>query len=134
MVSLEFMKSCVTVNWCVVAISLSIVCYCIDCVQIQMKNPEDAKYLENTISANDMRAFIFEDDDDLRQFDEIMRKDLKLKVNVLNMIRDCTSESFKPQFPIENYRLLIALNFTLFQQPVFRVRVLHGLLTVILCC
>ncbi|KAK7492679.1 hypothetical protein BaRGS_00016158 [Batillaria attramentaria] len=69
---------------------------------LNMKNPADAKYVETHISERDMRAFVFEDPDDLDKFMEIMQEQ-RLKVNTVKVPPQPLS-SFKPKYPIDHIR------------------------------
>lgn len=68
-----------------------------------MKNPNNAKYFENHIPINDLRAFICENPDDLDLFLTIVRDQQKLKVNAVK-VPDQPLSSFKPRYPIETIR------------------------------
>ncbi|XP_070794733.1 structural maintenance of chromosomes protein 5 isoform X1 [Pituophis catenifer annectens] len=69
-------------------------------LSINMKDNKHAKYVENHISANDMKAFVFELKEDMEIFLKEMRDNRKLRVNAV-----CApSESFaekRPSKPIE---------------------------------
>uniref|UniRef100_A0A670ZYQ5 Structural maintenance of chromosomes protein 5 n=1 Tax=Pseudonaja textilis TaxID=8673 RepID=A0A670ZYQ5_PSETE len=69
-------------------------------LSINMKDNKHAKYVENHISANDMKAFVFEMKEDMELFLKEMRDNCKLRVNAV-----CApSESFaekRPPKPIE---------------------------------
>uniref|UniRef100_A0A8C6YIE8 Structural maintenance of chromosomes protein 5 n=1 Tax=Naja naja TaxID=35670 RepID=A0A8C6YIE8_NAJNA len=69
-------------------------------LSINMKDNKHAKYVENHISANDMKAFVFEMKEDMELFLKEMRDNNKLRVNAV-----CApSESFaekRPPKPIE---------------------------------
>ncbi|KAG8130631.1 hypothetical protein E2320_017235 [Naja naja] len=72
-------------------------------LSINMKDNKHAKYVENHISANDMKAFVFEMKEDMELFLKEMRDNNKLRVNAV-----CApSESFaekRPPKPIEELR------------------------------
>ncbi|KAK9408195.1 structural maintenance of chromosomes protein 5 [Crotalus adamanteus] len=69
-------------------------------LSINMRDNKNAKYVENHISANDMKAFVFEMKEDMEIFLKEMRDNRKLRVNAV-----CApSESFaekRPSKPIE---------------------------------
>ncbi|XP_029468527.1 structural maintenance of chromosomes protein 5 [Rhinatrema bivittatum] len=69
-------------------------------LEINMKDQRHAKYVENHISTNDMRAFVFESKEDMEIFLKEVRDNQRLKVNAV-----CApSESFadrRPSKPIE---------------------------------
>lgn len=71
--------------------------------QLNMKNAADARYVENHISFNDMRAFVCEDPNDLELFMSTMRDEQRLKVNVVKMPVEAV-ESFRPPQPLAAYR------------------------------
>uniref|UniRef100_F7FZ50 Structural maintenance of chromosomes protein 5 n=1 Tax=Ornithorhynchus anatinus TaxID=9258 RepID=F7FZ50_ORNAN len=50
---------------------------------INMKDNRNAKYVENHISANDMRAFVFENQDDMETFLQEVRDNQHLRVNTV---------------------------------------------------
>ncbi|XP_075913143.1 structural maintenance of chromosomes protein 5-like [Petromyzon marinus] len=67
-----------------------------------MLTPRDdlaARYLENHISANDLRAFVFETREDMETFLRVMRDEQKLKVNAVRAPAR-KSEDFRPQIPL----------------------------------
>nr|XP_033780573.1 structural maintenance of chromosomes protein 5 [Geotrypetes seraphini] len=70
-------------------------------LEINMKDQRHAKYVENHISANDMRAFVFESKEDMEIFLREVRDNQRLKVNAV-----CApSESFadrRPARPIQD--------------------------------
>jgi len=72
-------------------------------LQIQMHDQQNAKYLENTISYNDMRAFVCENPEDVKTLLRVMREDLHLRVNVFGTVNQ-TLDSYQPQYPIDRYR------------------------------
>ena len=72
-------------------------------LQIDVKDPNKAKYLENTISANDMRAFVCERNDDMKKFMDTIRSEQKLKVNVIVAPSE-PAASYKARAPIEQLR------------------------------
>ncbi|NWW53696.1 SMC5 protein, partial [Pedionomus torquatus] len=67
-------------------------------LEINMKDNRHAKYVENHISANDMRAFVFESQEDMEMF--LMRDHQKLKVNAVCAPAESCAESL-PSRPIE---------------------------------
>lgn len=68
-----------------------------------MKNPQMAKYLENHVSFNDMRAFVCDNTDDFNLFMDIMREEQNLRVNAVKTPK-CSLQQFQPKFPISKYR------------------------------
>ncbi|XP_068092361.1 structural maintenance of chromosomes protein 5 isoform X2 [Hyperolius riggenbachi] len=52
-------------------------------LEINMKNNQHAKYVENHISMNDMKAFVFESQEDMESFLKEVRDCRKLKVNAV---------------------------------------------------
>ncbi|NXN26027.1 SMC5 protein, partial [Nycticryphes semicollaris] len=67
-------------------------------LELNMKDNRHAKYVENHISANDMRAFVFESQEDMEMF--LMRDHQKLKVNAVCAPAESQAESL-PSRPIE---------------------------------
>nr|XP_008101503.1 PREDICTED: structural maintenance of chromosomes protein 5 isoform X2 [Anolis carolinensis] len=67
---------------------------------INMKDQKYAKYVENHISSNDMRAFVFEIQEDMEIFLREVRDNQKLKVNAVCVPSESCAES-KPSKPIE---------------------------------
>ncbi|NXD16149.1 SMC5 protein, partial [Nothocercus nigrocapillus] len=67
---------------------------------INMKDNRHAKYVENHISSNDMRAFVFESQEDMEKFLLEMRDYRKLKVNAVCAPAESYAEA-KPSRPIE---------------------------------
>ncbi|XP_063311120.1 structural maintenance of chromosomes protein 5 isoform X1 [Pelobates fuscus] len=52
-------------------------------LEINMKDQQHAKYVENHISANDMRAFVFENKEDMDMFLKEIRDNQRLRVNAV---------------------------------------------------
>ncbi|KFO70159.1 Structural maintenance of chromosomes protein 5, partial [Cuculus canorus] len=71
-------------------------------LEINMKDNRHAKYIENHISANDMRAFVFESQGDMEMFLVEMRDHQKLKVNAVCAPAESCAESV-PSRPIEEF-------------------------------
>ncbi|XP_010224723.1 PREDICTED: structural maintenance of chromosomes protein 5 [Tinamus guttatus] len=69
-------------------------------LEINMKDNRHAKYVENHISSNDMRAFVFESQEDMEKFLLEMRDHQKLKVNAVCAPAESCAEH-KPSRPIE---------------------------------
>ncbi|XP_074022762.1 structural maintenance of chromosomes protein 5 [Numenius arquata] len=69
-------------------------------LEINMKDNRHAKYVENHISANDMRAFVFESQEDMEMFLVEMRDHQKLKVNAVCAPAESCAENL-PSRPIE---------------------------------
>ncbi|XP_064358748.1 structural maintenance of chromosomes protein 5 isoform X3 [Dromaius novaehollandiae] len=67
---------------------------------INMKDNRHAKYVENHISSNDMRAFVFESQEDMEMFLLEMRDHRKLKVNAVCAPTESCAENI-PSRPIE---------------------------------
>ncbi|NXE08260.1 SMC5 protein, partial [Lophotis ruficrista] len=67
-------------------------------LEINMKDNRHAKYVENHISANDMKAFVFESQEDMEIF--LMRDHQKLRVNAVCAPAESCAESL-PSRPIE---------------------------------
>ncbi|NXE83490.1 SMC5 protein, partial [Cochlearius cochlearius] len=67
-------------------------------LEINMKDNRHAKYIENHISANDMRAFVFESQEDMEMF--LMRDHQKLRVNAVCAPSESCAENL-PSRPIE---------------------------------
>lgn len=72
-------------------------------IQVNVKNANDAKYIESHVSFNDIRAFVCEESEDLNLFMDVMRDEQKLKVNAISMPSQPLS-SFKPAFKLEDFR------------------------------
>lgn len=70
---------------------------------LNVKDPNNAKYLESTISMNDMKAFVCENNEDMKLFMEIIRTKQKLKVNVI-VAPPKPASSFQPSQPISQLR------------------------------
>ena len=68
-----------------------------------MKNPAMAKYLEQHVSFNDMRAFVCDNTEDFNLFMDIMREEQKLRVNAVKT-PNCSLDKFQPKFPIGRYQ------------------------------
>ncbi|XP_069736917.1 structural maintenance of chromosomes protein 5 [Phaenicophaeus curvirostris] len=71
-------------------------------LEINMKDNRHAKYIENHISANDMRAFVFESQEDMETFLREMRDHQKLKVNAVCAPAESRAEN-APSRPIEEF-------------------------------
>ncbi|XP_049651436.1 structural maintenance of chromosomes protein 5 isoform X3 [Accipiter gentilis] len=69
-------------------------------LEINMKDNKHAKYVENHISSNDMRAFVFESQEDMEKFLVEMRDHQKLRVNAVCAPAESRAESL-PSRPIE---------------------------------
>ncbi|XP_040976773.1 structural maintenance of chromosomes protein 5 isoform X5 [Aquila chrysaetos chrysaetos] len=69
-------------------------------LEINMKDNRHAKYVENHISSNDMRAFVFESQEDMEKFLVEMRDNQKLRVNAVCAPAESCAESL-PSRPIE---------------------------------
>ncbi|XP_053393705.1 structural maintenance of chromosomes protein 5-like [Mercenaria mercenaria] len=71
---------------------------------VNMKDPNMAKYLENHISFNDMRAFVCDTSEDMNTFMDLMREEQKLKVNAVKTPPRVSLDTCHPKYPIQNYR------------------------------
>ena len=71
--------------------------------KVNMKNPAMAKYLEQHVSFNDMRAFVCDNTEDFNLFMDIMREEQKLRVNAVKT-PNCSLDKFQPKFPIGRYQ------------------------------
>ncbi|XP_044302315.1 structural maintenance of chromosomes protein 5 isoform X3 [Varanus komodoensis] len=69
-------------------------------LSINMKDHKHAKYVENHISSNDMRSFVFEIREDMETFLREMRDKQKLKVNAVCAPNEPWAEN-RPSKPIE---------------------------------
>ncbi|XP_009993202.1 PREDICTED: structural maintenance of chromosomes protein 5 [Chaetura pelagica] len=72
-------------------------------LEINMKDNRHAKYVENHISGNDMRAFVFESQEDMEMFLVEMRDHQKLRVNAVCAPAELWAEKL-PSRPIEELR------------------------------
>ncbi|XP_060572956.1 structural maintenance of chromosomes protein 5-like [Ruditapes philippinarum] len=71
---------------------------------VNMKDPHMAKYLENHISFNDMRAFVCDTSEDMNTFMDLMREDQKLRVNAVKTPPRVSLDTCHPKHPIQQYR------------------------------
>ncbi|WAR23390.1 SMC5-like protein [Mya arenaria] len=71
---------------------------------VNMRNPEMAKYLENHISFNDMRAFVCENSEDMNMFMDVMREEQNLRVNAVVAPTHLPQDQQQPSQSIENLR------------------------------
>uniref|UniRef100_A0A8U7NB77 Structural maintenance of chromosomes protein 5 n=1 Tax=Corvus moneduloides TaxID=1196302 RepID=A0A8U7NB77_CORMO len=69
-------------------------------LEINVKDSRHAKYIENHISTNDMRAFVFECQEDMETFLVEMRDHQKLRVNAVCAPAESCAENL-PSRPIE---------------------------------
>ncbi|XP_041314376.1 structural maintenance of chromosomes protein 5 isoform X3 [Pyrgilauda ruficollis] len=69
-------------------------------LEINMKDSRHAKYIENHISSNDMRAFVFECQEDMETFLVEVRDRQKLRVNAVCAPAESCAENL-PSRPIE---------------------------------
>ncbi|XP_053154068.1 structural maintenance of chromosomes protein 5 isoform X2 [Hemicordylus capensis] len=82
---------------------------------INMKDQRHAKYVENHISSNDMRAFVFEIQEDMEIFLKEMRDIQKLKVNAV-----CApSESSAEKRPLKSIEELYRYGFFSYMRELF---------------
>ncbi|XP_015276006.1 PREDICTED: structural maintenance of chromosomes protein 5 isoform X2 [Gekko japonicus] len=72
-------------------------------LSINMKDQKHAKYVENHISSNDMRAFVFESKEDMDIFLREVRDNLRLKVNAVIAPSESCAEN-RPSKPIEELK------------------------------
>lgn len=63
-----------------------------------------AKYLENYISFNDMRAFVCENSEDMNLFMDTMCEEQRLRVNAVKAPAGLNLENLKPKHPLEKYK------------------------------
>ncbi|XP_054843000.1 structural maintenance of chromosomes protein 5 isoform X2 [Eublepharis macularius] len=70
---------------------------------INMKDQKHAKYIENHISSNDMRAFVFETQEDMSIFLREVRDKQRLKVNAVIAPSESCAET-RPFKPIEELK------------------------------
>ncbi|XP_052276673.1 structural maintenance of chromosomes protein 5-like [Dreissena polymorpha] len=70
---------------------------------VNMRNPQQAKFLENHVSFNDLRAFVCETSEDLNLFMDLMRDEQKLRVNAVKAPADVNLEETRPSKPIQFY-------------------------------
>ncbi|XP_053558489.1 structural maintenance of chromosomes protein 5 [Bombina bombina] len=90
------------------------VCYPI-MLEINMKDQQHAKYIENHISMNDMRAFVFESQDDMEVFLKEIRDNQRLRVNAV-----CSpSESFAERRPSRSITELQQYGFFSYLRELF---------------
>uniref|UniRef100_A0A0L8G9B3 Structural maintenance of chromosomes protein 5 n=1 Tax=Octopus bimaculoides TaxID=37653 RepID=A0A0L8G9B3_OCTBM len=72
-------------------------------LNINMKNPSDAKFIESFVSFNDLRSFVCENADDMDLLLSKIRDEQKLKINCVK----CPSQDisyFRPRIPIHNLK------------------------------
>ncbi|NWV22578.1 SMC5 protein, partial [Origma solitaria] len=72
-------------------------------LEINVKDSRHAKYIENHISSNDMRAFVFESQEDMETFLAEMRDHQKLRVNAVCAPTESCAKNL-PSRPIEELR------------------------------
>lgn len=70
---------------------------------INVKDKGNAKYLESSISFNDMKMFICTDGADHEKFYRKMREEMNLKVNVAVALAH-TPDKYQPSQPIDRYK------------------------------
>ncbi|XP_077105180.1 structural maintenance of chromosomes protein 5 isoform X2 [Ranitomeya variabilis] len=68
-------------------------------LEINVKNHQHAKYVENHISVNDMRAFVFESQEDMDTFLKEVRDNQRLRVNAVCSPQESVANN-NPQKPI----------------------------------
>uniref|UniRef100_A0A8D0GQR5 Structural maintenance of chromosomes protein 5 n=1 Tax=Sphenodon punctatus TaxID=8508 RepID=A0A8D0GQR5_SPHPU len=84
-------------------------------LEINMKDNKYAKYIENHISANDMRAFVFESQEDMEIFLKEVRDNQKLRVNAV-----CApNESFAGRKPSRSIEELHRYGFFSYLRELF---------------
>ncbi|CAI9735468.1 Hypothetical predicted protein [Octopus vulgaris] len=72
-------------------------------LNINMKNPSDAKFIESFVSFNDLRSFVCENADDMDLLLSKIRDEQKLKINCVKCPpQDITY--FRPRIPIQNLK------------------------------
>ncbi|XP_073526375.1 structural maintenance of chromosomes protein 5 isoform X2 [Phyllobates terribilis] len=75
-------------------------CVCLPIMlEINVKNHQHAKYVENHISMNDMRAFVFESQEDMDTFLKEVRDNQRLRVNAVCSPQESVANN-NPQKPI----------------------------------
>ncbi|XP_065060120.1 structural maintenance of chromosomes protein 5-like [Rhopilema esculentum] len=85
-------------------------------LQINLKNPSDAKYLESTIAHRDLIAFVCEYAEDQQVFLHEVRDKQNIPVNVVNPPPNQSLSDYKPNKPIEEIR---RFGFTKFVSDLF---------------
>lgn len=74
------------------------------CTQINIKDRNLARYVEDRISNNDLTAFLCENKDDMNTFKRLMDQQAKrLKVNIIHGV-SCDPNQFKPLQPVDEIR------------------------------
>ncbi|XP_073399825.1 structural maintenance of chromosomes protein 5 isoform X2 [Dendrobates tinctorius] len=68
-------------------------------LEVNVKNHQHAKYVENHISMNDMRAFVFESQEDMDTFLKEVRDNQRLRVNAVCSPQESVANN-NPQKPI----------------------------------
>ena len=71
-------------------------------IQMSPKDPKYAKYIEATVRFDDMRAFMFENSDDLNHFMREIRDKQRLRVNAFR-VPNTPLEQYKPIHDISTY-------------------------------
>ena len=82
-------------------------------LQLNMKNLEMAKYLENRVSFNDMSAFFCEDKEDMNQLMRILRDEMRLHgINVVHAppSDEPSTVEFLPRIAISELRFVYTTN------------------------
>uniref|UniRef100_A0A8C2QVX8 Structural maintenance of chromosomes protein 5 n=1 Tax=Capra hircus TaxID=9925 RepID=A0A8C2QVX8_CAPHI len=64
------------------------------CLWINMKDNKNAKYIENHIPSNDLRAFVFENQEDMEVFLKEVRDNKKLRVNAVIAPKNSYAEKY----------------------------------------
>ena len=72
-------------------------------LQINVKDKAFVKYVEASVSRQDMLAFVCEDPSDQDKLLQELREKQNLRVNVVGMPKEPLS-SFRPPAPIESFR------------------------------
>lgn len=72
-------------------------------LQLNVKNPEHSKFLENTISKRDLLAFTCENIEDMKLFVKTVKMEMKLKVSAV-----CSPpgylKTYVPRLSIDNIK------------------------------
>ncbi|XP_059607727.1 structural maintenance of chromosomes protein 5 [Phlebotomus argentipes] len=72
-------------------------------LELKVKNKDDAKFLENTISVRDFTAFLCEKTEDAKKLIKKLTHEMKLKVNIVQS-DTATQVNYKPNIPIDEIR------------------------------
>ena len=70
---------------------------------MKVKDKQFIKYVESSVSRQDMLAFVCEDPADQDKLLQTLREGQNLRINVVGMPRE-TMSAFRSPAPIDNYR------------------------------